>query len=98
MPAYKKNNKFRFIERFDSIRKRFWLDEVISLPGDDIWVRKSQLETLGYISKSGKIASDIDLNHLELLSDTDFYEAGNINQVVKYFEKKWIPVPFFLKK
>ena len=95
--SIQKNNKFRFIERFDSIRKRFWLDEVISLPGDDIWVRKSQLETLGYISKSGKIASDIDLNHLELLSDTDFYEAGNINQVVKYFEKKWIPVPFFKK-
>lgn len=92
-----KNNKVRFIERFDSIRKKFWLDEVINLPGDDIWARKSQLEKWAYISPNGKLAKDIDLNNLDLLSDTDFYEVGNINHIVKFFEKKWIPVPYFKK-
>ena len=95
--SVQKSNKVRFIERFDSIRKRFWLDEIISLPGEDLWARKSQLETLGYIYKSGKLIDDIDLNHLELIADTDFFEVGNINHTIRYFEKKWIPIPFFKK-
>ena len=92
-----KNNKVRFCEAFDSNRKRFWIDEIIALPGDDLWARKTQLETLGYLSKGGKLSDDIDLDHLELMQDTDFFEVGNLNQVIRYFEKKWIPIPFFKK-
>lgn len=97
-PAEQKKNKFCFVEKFDSRRKKFWLEEVILLPGDDeYWARKSQLEMLGYLSKSGKLSNDIDLAKLELIDDTQFFEIGNISRALRYFEKKWIPLPYFKK-
>lgn len=96
--AAQKANKFRYVERFDSIRRKFWLDEVIALPGDDdLYARKGELEQLGLISATGKITTDSDFSAVEKIDETEFFEVGNLNQVLRYFEKKWIPVPFFKK-
>jgi hypothetical protein len=96
--SLQKSNKFRYIERFDSRRRRFWLDEAIAIPGDDdLFARKSELEQLGYLSPGGKLSDEIDTGRLELLDETELFEVGNLNQVFRYFEKKWIPIPFFKK-
>ncbi len=96
--AAQKSNKFRYVERFDSLRKKFWLDEVVALPGDDdLYARRTELEKYGLLSPSGKFSEDPDFSLVEKISDTDLFEVGNLNQVFRYFEKKWIPIPFFKK-
>lgn len=95
-PSLLRQKKVRFIEGYDSIRKNFWLDEIISLP-EGRWAKKSQLEQLNYLLPSGNLSSEIDFSKLELINDADFYETGNIGQILKSFEKKWIPIPFFKK-
>ena len=96
--AAQKANKFRYVERFDSLRRKFWLDEVIALPGDDdLYARKGELEQLGFISATGKLITDSDFSAVEKIDETEFFEVGNLNQVLRYFEKKWIPIPFFKK-
>ncbi len=99
-PVAQKKNKFRFVEDFDKIRKHFWLDEVVPLPGDDdLYARKSQLQTQGYITRSGKLVdeSDIDFERIDTFDDTEFFESGNIQKVLRILEKKWIPIPLFKK-
>ena len=96
--AAQKTNKFRYVERFDSLRKKFWLDEVIPLPGDDdLYARKGELEQQGLITPNGRFIEDPDFSAVEKILDTDLFEVGNLNQVFRYFEKKWIPLPFFKK-
>ena len=64
----KKDSKFRFVEKFDASRRRFWLDEVVCISKDeDLWARKSQLLEYGYISKSGKLSDDLEPSNLQLI-------------------------------
>lgn len=91
-----KESKFRFIEKFDIGRKRFWLDEVVCLSKDeDIWARKSELRQYGYISKSGKVSEELERSNLQLFDSTEFFEIGNASKVFSALEKKWIPLPYF---
>ena len=91
-----KDSKFRFIEKFDSQRRRFWLDEVVCISKeDDLWARKSELLQYGYISRAGKLSEDLETSNLQLCDSTEFYEVGNANKVLSAFEKKWIPLPYF---
>ena len=91
-----KDSKFRFVEKFDGSRRRFWLDEVVCISKDeDLWARKSQLLEYGYISKSGKLSDDLEPSNLQLIDSTEFFEIGNLNKVLNTFEKKWIPLPYF---
>lgn len=91
-----KDSKFRFVEKFDASRRRFWLDEVVCISKDeDLWARKSQLLEYGYISKSGKLSDDLEPSNLQLIDSTEFFEIGNLNKVLNVFEKKWIPLPYF---
>ena len=91
-----KESKFRFIEKFDSSRKRFWLDEVILVSKDeDLWARKSELLKYNYITKNGSLSEEIDVANLEKYDSTEYFEIGNINRVLDVFEKKWIPLPYF---
>ena len=95
-PTDQKQHKFRFIEAYDSKRKEIWLDEVIALPNDK-WAKKTQLEELGFLSKTGALSEKIEEGSLDLIADGDFFEVGNLNQTLKHFEKKWIPLPYFKK-
>ena len=96
--ASQKSNKFRYVERFDSIRKKFWLDEVIALPGqDELYAIRGELEKTGLMSPGGKFYEDADFSVVEKIDETDLFEVGNLNQALRYFEKKWIPLPFFKK-
>jgi hypothetical protein len=96
--AIQKEIKFRYIERYDSRRRKFWFDEVVVLKSEDeVYARKSELENLGYLNSKGVQTDDIDFSKFEHIAETDIFEVGNLNQVFKYFEKKWIPVPFFKK-
>jgi hypothetical protein len=93
-----RRSKFCFIERFDLNRDKFWIDEVIKLPiEEDKWARRSQLEKNGTINKEAVFIDDIKLEGLELLNDAEFYEVGNVNRALNFFQKKWIPLPFFKK-
>jgi hypothetical protein len=93
-----RRSKFCFIERFDLNRDKFWIDEVIKLPiEEDKWARRSQLEKNGTINKEAVFIDDINLEGLELLNDSEFYEIGNVNRALNFFQKKWIPLPFFKK-
>jgi len=96
--AVQKNNKFRYVERFDSLRKKFWLDEVIALPGDDDFFGcRTELEKKGLLVSNGKFIDDPDFSDIDKITDSDIFEVGNMNQVFRHFEKKWIPIPFFKK-
>lgn len=91
-----KSSKYRFVEKFDSSRGKFWLDEVICIStDDDLWARKSQLLEYGYITKSGKISDEIEYSNLQLIDSTEFFEVANLNRTLDSFEKKWIPLPYF---
>lgn len=93
--AMQKDAKFRFVEKFDSSRRRFWLDEAVQISSEDEWVAKSQLLAYNYLSKSGKLSDDIDRENLKVYDASEIYEIGNISKVFSAFEKKWIPLPFF---
>jgi hypothetical protein len=91
-----KQAKFRFVEKYDSLRRRFWLDEVIQVSADDdLWARKSQLVDYNYISRTGKLSDEINLSNLDLFDSTQYYEVGNLNKTINILEKKWIPIPYF---
>lgn len=93
--AMQKDAKFRFVEKFDATRRRFWLDEAVQISSEDEWVAKSQLLAYNYLSKSGKLSDDIDRENLKVYDASEIYEIGNISKVFSAFEKKWIPLPFF---
>ena len=96
--SIQKQLKFRYIERYDSRRRKFWLDEIIILKSEeDIFARKSELQNLGYINSNGVQSEEIEFSKFEHILEADIFEVGNLNQVFKYFEKKWIPLPFFKK-
>ena len=96
--ALQKEIKFRYIERYDSRRRKFWLDEVVILKSEeDVFARKGELEKLGFLTTKGTQTDDIDFTKFEHIAETDIFEVGNLNQAFKYFEKKWIPIPFFKK-
>lgn len=88
--------KVKFIERYDSIRKCIWFDEVVALP-EERYARRSEMERLQYLTSTGNISDEINYQQLELLSEGEFFEFGDSRQLLKYFERKWIPIPFFKK-
>jgi hypothetical protein len=94
--SIQRREKFRFVEKWDGNRSRFWIDEVLQLPGDeDLWARRSQLESQGFLSKRGEFSAEIDMGKIELVEEGDFFETGSIDRVVRDFEKKIIPIPYF---
>jgi hypothetical protein len=94
--AAMRSAKFRFFEQFDVNRMRYWLDEVVLInPERGEWARKSQLESAGFLSRQGQLSDEIDFAKIDVLQESDFYEIGNINQVLKALEHHWIPIPFF---
>lgn len=93
-----KKEKIRYVEQWDSSRLRFWMDEVVLLPGDDeVYAKRRELETYGFLSRFGKFSDEIDFDKLEPIEEKDIYETDNINKTIAAFEKNWIPLPYFQK-
>ena len=91
-----RQQRVRFTERFDAKRSKFWIEEVVQLPGDgDQWCLRSDLEAFGWISPAGKISSNIKIQDLQLIAEDEFFEVSNFNQIARHFERKWIPLPYF---
>ena len=73
--ALQKEIKFRYIERYDSRRRKFWLDEVVVLKKEeeDIFARKSEVEKLGFLTPKGTQTDDIDFTKFEHIAQTDIF-------------------------
>jgi hypothetical protein len=93
--ASQRSLRLRYIERFDSLRKRFWLDEAIPLGNDGLWGRRQQLQDLGLLDGQGRLLADADLKDAEVLDQSDLHESGGFKQLFKHFERRWLPLPFF---
>lgn len=92
-----RQKKFVYLEDVDLSRKRFWLEELIHLPELDRYATKSELRNKKLLDVSGKFKHLGDTSGLRTYSDDQpqVYEASNLNQTLKAFCNKWIPLPFF---
>jgi len=93
--ALQRHFKVRFIERFDSLRGRFWLDEVIELPDGGKWARRHQLLEQGVIDHKGRFVQDPDLSGIEFIPEAELQEEGSFDRIFRWFERRWIPLPYF---
>ena len=94
---FNKKNKIKFVERYDTKRRRPWFDEVIYIQKEDVWARKTELKSKGLINKHGFIIDEITIQDFEALNEDEICSIGNINQIIKFFKNKWIPIPYFKK-
>jgi hypothetical protein len=97
-----KNLRFNFTESYDVRRDDFWIDELIPINNDkSIFARKSQLDSKGYLGLHDSISEDAEkdssLTNFSQEDEGEFFTLGNIQNTLKLFEKKWIPLPFFKK-
>lgn len=105
------NFKMYFHEWYDSEEQQLKLEVAHFFSEDDIWVRKWDLQQLGYVNNNKvtdnweTICQDEEFNKSSIISiETDnakdsgsFYETANrINWEI--FENKWLPMPFFMLK
>ncbi len=93
--AAQRSFRVRYIERFDSLRRRFWLDEALPLDNEGRWARRQQLQDLGLLNGQGRLVADADLSGVEVLDESELFESGGFNQLFKHFERRWMPLPFF---
>jgi hypothetical protein len=87
--------RMRYIERFDSLRVRFWLDEAIPLSNDGRYARRQQLQELRLLDAQDRLVPDADLSGVGVLDEAELHESGGFNQLFKHFERRWLPLPFF---
>ena len=94
---FNKKNKVKFVERYDTKRRRPWFDEVIYIKKEDVWARKTELKSKGLINNHGFIVDEITIQDFEALNEEDIFSVGNVNQIIKFFKNRWIPIPYFKK-
>lgn len=92
-----KKSSVKFVERYDTKRRKVWFDEAIYIKKNEVWARKSELVAKKYITKHGLLVEEIDLEEIELVHEDEIHSIGNINQSIKFFKNKWIPIPYFKK-
>jgi hypothetical protein len=88
--------KFVYFEDVDMIRKRFWLEELIYLNENDCFIRKRDYPKIP-ASKSEHANFDFRSNDIKTFYDgqPQVFEIGNILQVLRTLEGKWLPLPVF---
>jgi len=57
-----------------------------------MFFRKNELIEKDFIIND-KLKSDVNLDDCKII--TDYYEISNLKKVLKHFNEKWIPIPFF---
>jgi len=89
--------KFVFLEDVDLNKKRFWLEELIFIPELDRYSLKSDLKKRNLLDDKGKFKGLGDTIGLRTFSEDQpqVYEASNLNQTLKIFANKWLPIPYF---
>jgi hypothetical protein len=89
--------KFVYFEDVDLNRKRFWLDELIYVPELDAYAKKAELKHLGLLSTDGKFRIDSNYSQVKYYHEgqPQVFEVGNASQVLRRFNNKWLPLPFF---
>jgi hypothetical protein len=92
-----RQNKFVYYEDVDLNRKRFWLDELVHLPELDLYATKLELKKKNLLNSQGKFKPLAETHGLHTYSEdqSQVYEVSNLNQTLKTFSNKWIPLPFF---
>lgn len=92
-----RHKKFVYYEDVDLNRKRFWLEELVINHENERYYKKSDLVKLKALDSSGAILKEVELDVLNSFSEdqTQVFEVGNLNQVLKSFADKWVPLPFF---
>jgi hypothetical protein len=88
--------KFVYFEDVDYNRRRFWLEELIYLNENDIFVRKRDISKIP-TNKNEQSSFDFRSNEIKTFTDgqAQVFEIGNISQVLKTLEGKWLPLPVF---
>lgn len=92
---FTKKNKIFYIEEFNIEKEIFWFEEVIQNKKDDIWIKKSELSSKGFIDSNNNFTEDYSKDEIEQINEDDVKQNPNINKIVKSFSNKWIPIPFF---
>ncbi|MFC6269434.1 virulence factor SrfB [Frigoriflavimonas asaccharolytica] len=89
-----KNNKVYYHEPYDSNSYNFILDPLVkfSKDGQESFYRVQELVDKEIIV-NGKIKDETDISQLSSYGQN--FEENNLKKVLKNFQKKWIPLPFF---
>ncbi|PWL32665.1 MAG: virulence factor SrfB [Fluviicola sp. XM-24bin1] len=92
-----RSQKLVYFEDVDLNRKRFWLEQLVLIPDEDTFVRKSEIKDALGLDQNEKLIKNFDHSSIRKYTDNQpqVFEVGNVNQVLKAFENKWIPLPFF---
>jgi len=92
-----RSQKFVYFEDVDLNRKRFWLEELVHISETDTYSRKTDLVNLGVLDAEGKVKKGAVITGIRQYQEgqAQVYEVGNIRQIFKSFQEKWLPVPFF---
>lgn len=87
--------KFVYFEDVDLNRKRFWLEELIALKNLDCYVRKRDFSKVTL--KNSTPNPDFNLTGTKTFTNgqAQVFEIGNIQQVFRSIEGKWLPLPVF---
>ncbi len=92
---FSKKNKIFYVEEFNIEKEIFWFEEVIKNKKDDVWIKKSELTSKGFIDRNNNFTDEYSLEEVEQISEDDVKQNPNINKIIKSFSNKWIPIPFF---
>ncbi len=92
---FNKKNKIFYVEEFNIEKEIFWFEEVIQNKKDDVWIKKSELTSKGFINSNNEFTEEYTINEVEQINDSDVKQNPNINRIIKSFSNKWIPIPFF---
>jgi hypothetical protein len=89
--------KYVYFEDVELNKRRFWLEELIFIAERDAYCRKSELMKIDAFTNDGKLKPDLRWNELRVFSEgqPQVFEVGNIQQVLKSFKNKWLPLPYF---
>ena len=95
---FSKKNKIFYLEEFHAEKEIFWFEQVLKNRKDDIWIRKSELQTKGFIDNNEKFTNDYKIGEVDEVPEEDILQNPNINKILKSVLGKWIPIPFFKNK
>lgn len=89
-----KKNKIYYHEPFDSNLKNFIFDPLIKVINDgyEFYYSKNDLIEKNYLIND-KLKEDIDISNFKCIHDP--FCTSNLKRVLKSFNKKWIPLPYF---
>ncbi|OQP39819.1 hypothetical protein A4H97_16490 [Niastella yeongjuensis] len=90
--------KMYFYEWFDSTENKLKLELAHYYANDDVWVRKKELFTYGYL-KDGKVTDEWDVVRREI-QEISKSNGVNFNMSlnkckIENFENTWLPFPYF---